>query len=63
LSVVGLIEIVERLSAILKLADDVWQEISEAVKNEKELKRKKELIAAIDRRDLDSIRHFLFNDR
>ena len=63
MSVVGLIEIVERLSAILKLADDVWQEISEAVKNEKELKRKKELIAAINRRDLGSIRHFLFNDR
>ena len=63
MSVVGLIEIVERLSAILKLAEDVWQEISKAVKNEKELKRKKELIAAINRRDLDSIRHFLFSDR
>jgi len=54
---------IERLSAILKLVDDIWEEISEAVRNEKELKRKKELIAAINRRDLGSIRHFLFNDR
>ena len=63
MSIVGLIGMIERLSAILKLVDDIWQEISEAVRNEKELKRKKELIAAINRRDLDSIRHFLFNDR
>ena len=63
MSVVALLTLVDRLSALLKIAEDIWQEISEVAKNEKELKRKKELIAAINRRDLDSIRHFLFNDR